>query len=91
LKIRQVNTGYDNKWEGEVSIWEFAPAKCDTCDFRFPCWTEESTCCPLKAVRLVGYLPEYNRNLGKFSANVVSLIGKRLYTEVVNRCALVKK
>jgi len=72
------------------TIYTFKPVPCNECDFRFGCWTAYSTCCPLKAVRLVVYDDQrfasyfgkrrisINENLGRFDHLLLTKIGEAL-------------
>ena len=73
------------------TIYTFKPVPCDECSFRFGCWTVYSTCCPLRAVRLIeeeignNHFPKYkarritfNDTLGRFDRLLLTKIGKAL-------------
>lgn len=74
------------------NLYSFKSCKCSECDFRFGCYTSESSCCPLKAVRIVqeemgdnhlfmkcfGCRIEINENLGKFDSSLLAQIGGKL-------------
>lgn len=68
-------------------IHRFKDTKCSECHYRFGCWTSQSTCCPLKAVRVieeeVGDMQYWtkisiNNNLGKFDHLLLAKIGEDL-------------
>jgi len=70
------------------TTYTFKPVPCDGCDFRFGCWTAYSTCCPLKAVRLIeeeigdkkykARRVTVNENLGRFDHLLLTKIGEAL-------------
>lgn len=65
-------------------VYRFKDTKCSECHYRFSCWTSQSTCCPLKAVRVVEDMNFYaakisiNDNLGKFDNLLLAKIGEDL-------------
>ena len=72
-------------------IYRFKDCGCSDCTFRFGCWTSQSTCCPLKAVRVMekwmgddnlfgckGIEVSINENLGKFDQALLAKIGEDL-------------
>ena len=73
-------------------LYRYKDCKCSECTFRFGCWTSQSTCCPLKAVRITvepfgdDHLfmrthqarVEINDNLGKFDNSLLAKIGELL-------------
>jgi len=76
-------------------LYRYKDCKCSECTFRFGCWTSQSTCCPLKAVRVVektigdnhlfmrckGAEISINNNLGKFDNSLLAKIGQLLLEE----------
>ena len=73
-------------------VYQFKPCTCDVCDFRFGCYTSQSSCCPLHAVRVMreemgdnhlfmkckAIRIEINENLGKFDSSLLAKIGEGL-------------
>ncbi len=73
-------------------IYTFKVCECGKCDFRYGCYTSQSSCCPLRAVRLIreemgdnhlfmkcfGKKIEINENLGKFDSSLLVKIGEGL-------------
>ncbi len=76
-------------------IFTFKAPPCGICDFRFGCYTSQSSCCPLHAVRVMreevgdnhlfmkcfGTRVEINKNLGKFDESLLARIADRLVEE----------
>ena len=71
------------------TIFRFKDCECSECNYRFGCWTSQSSCCPLKMVRVVevvylenpvhnGIRFEVNKNLGECDEDLLTEIGKDL-------------
>ena len=77
------------------TISRFKDCTCSECRYRFGCWTSQSTCCPLKAVRVIeedigdnhlfmrfkGARISINDNLGIFDKSLLTKIGEDLLEE----------
>lgn len=73
-------------------IYKFKSPTCDACDYRYGCYTSQSSCCPLHAVRAIreemgdnrlfmkcfGVRIEINENLGRFDKSLLTKIGEGL-------------
>ena len=78
------------------TIFRFKDCECRECDYRFGCWTSQSSCCPLKMVRLVevtyienpiynGVKFEVNSNLGHHNEDLLTMIGEDLLKQYENQ------